>query len=474
MNELGKIVSRIDELQSKIESYGPLNLDLAKRIQHKFRLDWNYYSNAMEGNSLTRIETKQLMMDNVTIDGKPFKDIAEMRGHDSEVLEIFKLGKGEVRISESRIKQMHKTIMHEDNPDKKPLIGKWKTTENYLFNYKNERIDFIPPEEVGEAIHSLLNKTNAEIDSFYNNKKKKVKHISLIAFEFHLDYLKIHPFYDGNGRTGRLLMNLLLISFGHPPIVLNDKTRKTYYKLLADVQAYGANPDDFYAFLGKLLTDSQQFVLDAIEGKNIEDEDEVDKEILLFKSSLKGEKENLREKDGFLIAELYKKNICLLFETFIEKHRQFDDLFLNKRIENCIDNKWKNTDDLEYFNKWTEYQYEINDIKIKYKDGSIQVSKLIDINNSFPEFNVTIGSMTLKIHFLGFTKNGSKAFDEYTELTIQFDQYKYGLRKDRFIDERFEKLYTQCFTNDEIKTIVNEKAKEFLDKLKKRTEPFIL
>ncbi|MGB1316484.1 MAG: hypothetical protein ACPG4Y_10715, partial [Chitinophagales bacterium] len=97
-----KLTEQIEILEQNrflIESYGKLELDVLNKINYKFRLDWNYYSNKMEGGTLTKAETRSVMVQNIDIKGKPFKDVAEMQGHDSVVLDVLKIGKGELRIS---------------------------------------------------------------------------------------------------------------------------------------------------------------------------------------------------------------------------------------------------------------------------------------------------------------------------------------------------------------------------------------
>jgi Fic family protein len=441
MNQLENILNRIDQLQQEIEKSGNLTPELAKRINYKFRLDWNYYSNIMEGNTLTKLETKQVMMDNVTINGKPFKDVAEMRGHDKEVLDIFKIGKGEVRISESRIKEMHKTIMHEDDPENKKLIGKWKTDDNYVLNYKNERIDFLPHAEVPDEIHKLLNETNAEIDAFYH-KKKQSKHPALIAFDFHLRYLSIHPFYDGNGRTGRLLLNLLLISFGYPPIILSSKSRDSYNKTLTEIQGYGANPEDLYVMLGELLTQSQQLTIDAIAGKNIEDEDDIDKEITLWKAKLDADENEVIERSEEVVKRIYSQSIRQIFTQFISKMKQFDELFLSVEYSNVLGNQGAICNELEYFEQWVNGELEDNT-------------------------HGTEDRITLSVRHKAFKKNGNNPFDTSTSLSFLFKRYNYGLEdKKGRINQAYTKLYSENYTKDEASEIVTENIKQFFDYLK--------
>ncbi len=462
--KLNEILERIDELKEQIDAHGKISDEIAKRINYKFRLDWNYYSNAMEGNSLTKNETKQVMMDNITISGKPFKDIYEMRGHDDQVLEILKIGKGSARISESRIKEMHKAIMHEDDPENKELIGVWKTRDNHVLKgNRGERIDFLPYEEVPDAIHELLDKTNADIDAFENTKKEN-KSTLLIAFEFHLNYLTIHPFFDGNGRTGRLLMNLLLIRFGYQPIVLSKNSRDLYYKLLAEVQGAGADPKDFYSFLGKLLIESQQLVLDAIAGKDISEDDDVDKEITLWKQSLDGGDAPLKEKDDLLIAEAYVYSIKPLLELFLKKHEQFDNLFLKRETHNCIGKQWWKVDELEYFDTWAketlaEREFEGKGLS-KFNPRSIFMAK-----SSFDLSGIgDIQDLILEIRYFNFKKNGPNPFDATNRITLRYFKYKYVIEINN--SNEYEKLYSEKFDPDEMISIVNEKTKQFLEKLK--------
>ncbi len=274
--------NHVDLLQEKINSYGELSEDIKKKINYKFRLDWNYYSNSMEGNTLTMEETRSVMVGNLTVSGKPIKDVQEMIGHDRLISEILKIGKGDIRISEARIRDIHKGIMNEEDETKKSKIGVWKTEPNYIYNYKGERFDFVPPNEVQERMHELLNKTNASIDAIKMDKKG-APHPLDVALQFHLDYVIIHPFYDGNGRNARILTNLILISFGYPPFWIKTDERNIYQQYIGDIQGYGGNSELFFEFCTGLIMRSQQLVLDAIEGKDISGSEDFDKEIELLK-----------------------------------------------------------------------------------------------------------------------------------------------------------------------------------------------
>ena len=262
-------LQRINELQETINNYGKLPEEVLKKINYKFRLEWNYTSNSMEGNSLTLSETRSVMIGNITVAGKPIKDILEIKKHDDVISDIIKSGKGELSISEKRIKDIHAGIMYEEDPEKRKMIGKWKTSNNYLYNYKNEQIYFVAPADVPERMHQLVNRLNTEQGKILR-ASSDAPHPAMVAFHFHIDYVTIHPFYDGNGRTSRILTNLILIAYGFPPIYIKERERNAYYQYLADIQGYGGSPDVFYEYMADLLIRSQQLVLDAIEGREFE------------------------------------------------------------------------------------------------------------------------------------------------------------------------------------------------------------
>lgn len=278
-------LTEIDRLSKLIAERGDFPPDVLKKINYKFRLDWNYYSNSMEGNTLTKEETRGVMMGNLNVENKPLKDVLEMNGHNKVVEEVLLMGKGEKRLSEARIKQIHTGIMYEDDPKMKNLIGVWKTIPNHVINYKNEKFDFASPSEVPDKIHQLLNELNAGIDAI-ERSDKKAPHPVVLALNFHLEYLNIHPFYDGNGRTARILTNLILISQGLPPLIIKETDKEAYYRYLADIQCYGGNSDLLFSFMAKLLTRSLETILKALNGESIEDPDDLDKEIKLRSKKL--------------------------------------------------------------------------------------------------------------------------------------------------------------------------------------------
>lgn len=333
--ELQNLLDKIDSNRKQIDSSGKFENEVLNRIQYKFRLDWNYYSNKMEGGTLTRQETRSVMIGNVTVGGKPIKDVMEMKGHDNVVIDILKIGKGEIKISEKRIKDIHKAIMHEENPEQAKLIGDWKKEPNEVINYKGEKISFANPRDVAQKMHDLLNKTNTLLDKYFSGSKDSI-HPLLLAADFHLDYVTIHPFYDGNGRTTRILTNLILISCGYPPVIIKETDKIMYYQYLADIQAYGGDKNLFYEFMANKLFDSQKLVLDAIEGKDIEESDDVKKEIELLKKQLANKDFSKSPKN---IYDVFLSSQKEVWQKMQETLKNFDEFFSESKTSRFVNHR---------------------------------------------------------------------------------------------------------------------------------------
>lgn len=435
---------KVKQLKQKIDSFGTISEDIKKKINYKFRLDWNYYSNSMEGNTLTREETRSVMVGNIDVNGRPIKDLFEMKGHDDVILEILKIGKGEVRISEKRIKDIHKAIMYEEDSALKSSIGNWKSIPNHVINYKNEKFEYTDPSEVSEAIHNLLNITNAKIDEL-KIKNTKVNPLD-IAIQFHLDYVLIHPFYDGNGRTARILTNLLLISFGYPPFWIKTRERDTYNNYISDIQGYGGDSKLFYEFIINLILRSQQLVLDAIDGKEIEELDDLDKELALLKTELGGENILKVKANADVIINCIEISILPLFNLLEKKCLQLNEYFLDfeKRIEYELDGE----NQIKLFER--SYFFEL-----------MLSSMLLDTNRPIQR----------KIKFIQFIYilNGFKKSVSGNLISIcvkfNFDNYNFNIENNQGSPSNIYP-YGHIFNEKEMSTIISPIIKNVINNMK--------
>ena len=205
------LFSRIDGLKEQLDSRRPLTAGELKRLQDEFLIEYTYNSNAIEGNTLTLQETA-LVLEGVTIDRKPLKDHLEAVGHKDAFLYVQELVKNKVPFSEAIIKQIH-TLVLMDRPEDRGIYRRIPVRIMGAYHTPPE------PAVVPELMENL-------IDEF---AKKKLHPIESVAL-FHLKFEGIHPFVDGNGRTGRLIMNLFLMQNGYPPINVKFTDRKRYYE----------------------------------------------------------------------------------------------------------------------------------------------------------------------------------------------------------------------------------------------------
>lgn len=447
-----KKLQQIEQLQQAIQQHGKLSEDVLKKINYKFRLEWNYTSNNMEGNSLTKQETRSVMVGNITVEGKPIKDVLEMKGHDEVINSILKMGKGELNISEKRIKEIHAGIMHEEDPEKKKQIGVWKKDPNYLYNYKQERFDFAAPADVPERMHQLINWLSAQKENIQRGDADALHPVQL-AFQFHLDYISIHPFYDGNGRTVRILTNLILISYGYPPVYVKENEKETYYQYLADIQGYGGSPDLFFDFMAGLLIRSLQLVLDAAEGKDIEEPDDLLKEISLWKQQLNNNLPEAQPKSDDMVVELYIKCLNSLYEMFHEKmHQAFYDLFAEWDEKGYVNNS----------NNGSKNKLMIDE-RMQYLSNILADPTLI---NKIQTSNASIDNISLNIRMLGFKKDGTNAFNTVAEIRTEFESYKYTVKlTPRII---IEKLYGEWISVAEQTVLVNNSVREVFKIIKQQ------
>jgi len=438
-------LKKIDELSKHIESYGKLPNDILQKINYKFRLDWNYYSNRMEGNTLTIDETKSVMLEIIDIRNKPLKDVMEIKGHDEAIKAILKMGKGELNISESRIKELHSTIMYEDVHAEREKIGKWKTQANLVTNYKDEDFYFTDPLDVADKMHELVNWINAEKEMIRLSKNNALHPVEL-AFEFHLRYITIHPFYDGNGRTCRILTNLILISYGYPPVYIKDTDKTLYYRYLADVQAYGAGKSLFFDMMADYLLRSLNIVLDAIEGKDIDEPDDLDKKIQLLERELN----TINPNDEVKVR--YSK------EAFLDNYSAW----ISKLVAYTVPviQKFNN------FFSGTNHRVYIAQTSVNISFVNDPIHEVIQKLTSAIDGNLErIGHLYQELYIQAFysalIKGGLRSFDCYYNIQIKFTEIKYEVFVDDFDETTeskksirvFEKLLHQSLNDKEMNDV---------------------
>lgn len=275
---LQRILEKIDNLKSTLDSLRPIPVDRLNRIMHKLRLDWNYHSNSIEGNTLTLTETRALILFGITAKGKPMRDHLEMRGHNEALQKLEEIAQQQLKITERIIQEFHKIIMVEPSKGKSEINpGKYKELPNYLYSPEGERIDFDSPEVVPEKMNELINWLNNQLNPPKRKRDKYDLHPLVVACLFHLRFIKIHPFGDGNGRMARILMNLILMQKGYVPAIIRLENKTEYYRALNT--STEQDPFPLIEFVANELTRSLEIAIDGAKGKDIEEDGDFIKEV---------------------------------------------------------------------------------------------------------------------------------------------------------------------------------------------------
>jgi len=205
--------TKLDELRANLKTMRPLNTGELKRLRDEFIINNTYNSNAIEGNTLTLRETALILQAGITIAEKPIKDHLEAIGHKDAFEYIIQLADDEADLTEHVIKAVHSLVLIDDANNR----GVYRRLPVIIVGSEHTPPQpYLVPVQMEELIRDYA-------------AMQQEKHIIEAIAEFHLRFESIHPFIDGNGRTGRLLLNLELIKAGMLPVNIKFSDRLKYY-----------------------------------------------------------------------------------------------------------------------------------------------------------------------------------------------------------------------------------------------------
>lgn len=239
---------RIREKKKKLDKLRPLSPALVQRLRDQALIEWTYHSNAIEGSTLDLRETRLILEEGLTIKGKSLREHLEAVNHKEAILYLEKLiEKGKFQKRESLIKQIHSIILKGIDDES---AGRYRQVQVRITGSR-----FVPPNPL--QVPGLM----ADFDKWLRNKRNQKNLIDFAAIA-HFKLVDIHPFVDGNGRTARLLMNLILMIKGFPPTVILNTDRARYYRALD--QAHVGNAKPFVNFIGHNVERSLVWYLEAV------------------------------------------------------------------------------------------------------------------------------------------------------------------------------------------------------------------
>lgn len=205
----------VDRKKKLLDNKRPLPAYTLKSIRENLLLEWTYNSNAIEGNTLTILETK-VVLEGITVGGKTLREHLEVINHRDAILYVEEIVKNQEPLTEWQMKNIHRLILK-------------AIDDNYAGNYRDQQViisgsKHTPPESflIKQQMENLIKWYNDSIEMHPVEK----------AAMLHIIFVGIHPFIDGNGRTSRLLLNLELMKNGYPPIIIKAENRLKYYSAL--------------------------------------------------------------------------------------------------------------------------------------------------------------------------------------------------------------------------------------------------
>ncbi len=242
-----RLLDRITQLKSELDSLRPLPEAIIVKLKDQINLEWIYNSNAIEGSTLTLRETQLILEHGLTIGGKSLREHFEVINHREAINYVERLVERDSPITAHDIRQIHQLVLAKIED---ASAGQYRQVAVRIAGAGH-----IPPEswQVPSLVDDLI--------QWLSSHEALAIHAIARAAIAHHKFVEIHPFIDGNGRTGRLLLNLLLFKDGYPPAVIEKANRKQYYKVLSEADA--DHPKNLVNFVARACEHSLRLSVEA-------------------------------------------------------------------------------------------------------------------------------------------------------------------------------------------------------------------
>lgn len=243
MPTLQELLQKADSYKQKISSARPLAKEELKSLDDYFRIGFTYTSNALEGSALTISETKILLEDGITVGGRPLKDCYEAVGHGAAYDFMLEFARQQdINITEDTIKKLHRLFYQKVDADQ---AGQYRSIQVYISG-----TEYIPPSP--EDVPHLMKHLTDQIHS-----SRSALHPIELAAMAHKRLVDIHPFVGGNGRTARLLMNLVLVNAGYGVVSIPPNLRNDYINALSASRRLN-DMDPFCKLIAECVVETEQ------------------------------------------------------------------------------------------------------------------------------------------------------------------------------------------------------------------------
>lgn len=320
----------LDLLRDEWQSLQPLKKEAEERLWKKLRMEWNYHSNHIEGNTLTYGETELLLLHDQTTGNHSLREYVEMKAHNVGVEHARMLAADTTRvITESDIRDLNRIILKEafwkaaetaeGLATRKEIIpGQYKTSPNNVRLQDGSMFHFASVEDTPPRMAALTAWLQAEL-------ARPTLPVAVLVAKLHHDFVLIHPFDDGNGRVARLLVNYVLMRSGHLPLIVRAEDKAGYLTALRLADAGDLQP--LVSYLEILAAASLRLGIRAAKGESIDEPNDLDKEIALFIRQQKEHKDTVVVRSAEVLRNLFDLGLREFVEKANAKLSKFAELF---------------------------------------------------------------------------------------------------------------------------------------------------
>lgn len=432
-------------LRDQWQALRPLSAESDARLWKKIRLEWNYHSNHIEGNTLTYGETELLLLHGRTTGNHSHREYLEMKAHDAGIDHVRTLADDTSRlITEADIRDLNRIILKEPfwkaaetvdgQPTRKEIIpGQYKTAPNNVRLPNGDIFSFASVEDTPPRMTAFAFWVRQELES-------PALHPVAFAAKLHHDFVLIHPFDDGNGRVARLLVNYVLMRSGYLPLIVRTEDKAGYLTALrlADAGELSA----LIRYFNQLAEWSLNLGIKAAKGESIEEPSDLEKEIEIFIRNQQGQSERVVPRSKSAIEAIFNQGIRSLLNVVDLKIKKLEPLFATHWVS-CFPG---------------------SNLSPGSSPAAVFEGFLRGINSD--EKLARVMPFHVEHHFGGYRGQSAEPFGVQAVLRILFEDFQYSLEYGQ--SETVRKLYSEPILAAEAEAIATQMLADAFDEVKKR------
>lgn len=434
-------LDQVDILAEQLKKLLPMKPENKQRLDKKFRLEFNYNSNHIEGNTLTYGETELLLIFGDTKGPHSMRELQEMKGHDVayHLIEDW-AGNNEHVLTERDVKNLNEIILFEPfwkdaiTQDGQPTrriikVGDYKEHPNSVRLHNGEIFEYTKPSETPMAMQELID--------WYRSENKTTHPVTLAAM-LHYKFVRIHPFDDGNGRVSRLLMNYVLLRNELPPVIIKSEDKANYLRALnrADIGDY----ESFISYVAEQVVWSLELAVKAANGEVIAEPDDWQKKLQIIKTQT-SQNEHLKKTRGEnAVKHVVLNSIIPLMKEIVVRLSEFNELFAKVNMTFLKGNSGRQIPNIDFVEQQLIAQPK--------------------------EFNT---NLQFSYELNGFKRNGKNPFYCRSTIYWDFDDYMYytGVNNNDY-SNRHKHFYHEFYSTEEMNAYVNECANRLVEEIERQ------